>query len=123
MTDPWDDPDTQRWLKHCREELVPMIQKSAVTVSLVPSDASDTDIKFAVELGLSIMLGKPIITVIRPGQQVPPGLVKVSDKIIEWDQDPTPEAKKRFIDSLIEVVPEIAERGGKIVNREDDDEG
>lgn len=59
-----------------------MIEGSRLTVSLVPQGPAD--IKFAVELGLSIMLDKPIIAVVEPGQEIPGKLRAVADRIVEW---------------------------------------
>lgn len=88
MTDPWDDPDTREWARHVREELVPKIRQSAATISLVTS--TTPDVKFAVELGMSILLDKPIIALVSPGVVVPDHMVRVADKIIEGDiSDPT----------------------------------
>ena len=77
-----DDPDFQEWAKRTRSKLMPMIQESALVISLVPT--SDADMKFAVELGLSIMLDKPIIAVVSPGQIIAGKLRQVADAIVEW---------------------------------------
>lgn len=82
MSDDWSDhPDAKAWARRVRTDLVPKIQSSAATISIVPT--GDTDIKFAVELGLSIMLGKPLILVVMPGTQVPDKLVLIADEIAE----------------------------------------
>jgi hypothetical protein len=44
-------------------------------------------VKFALELGFSIMLDKPIIAVVGHGAKVPAKLVQVADSIIEMDPD------------------------------------
>ena len=80
-----DDPDFKAWAERVRAHVLPMINESALTMSLVPT--GDTDIKFAVELGLSIMLDKPIIAVVQPGTKVPEHLVRVADEIVEADLD------------------------------------
>ncbi len=54
-----------------------------MTVSLVPKGPAD--MKFAVELGLSIMLDKPFIAVVAPGQEVPAKLRAVADRIVVWE--------------------------------------
>jgi hypothetical protein len=79
--DPWDDPDAKAWLAHTAETLPGMIGASAITLSLVPE--GEPDIKFCVELGMCIMLDKPILAVVRPGTKVPEHLVRVADLIIE----------------------------------------
>ena len=81
MPDPWDEPEVQAWARRVLDELVPMIRDSAVTVSIAPG--TDTDVKFAVELGMSIVLDKPIILAVVPGRQVPPKLAAVADAVVE----------------------------------------
>jgi hypothetical protein len=83
-----DDPDFQAWEAHVRTNVVPKIDGSALTVSLVPN--GESDIKFAVELGLSIMLDKPIVLVCEPGQVLPAKLRKLADDVVEvnWQGDP-----------------------------------
>lgn len=77
------DPDFVAWAEDVRVRVMPMIAESAMTVSLVP--LGPADVKFAVELGLSIMLDKPLVMVIAPGQEMPPKLRVVADYIVEWE--------------------------------------
>jgi hypothetical protein len=98
--DPWNDPDAKAWVAHTAETLPGMIKDSVITLSLVPD--GDPDIKFCVELGMCIMLNKPILAVVRPGTKVPERLVRVADLIIECniendaDRDKLAEAIKDF---------------------------
>lgn len=85
MTDWTEGWDYEDWAARIRSELIPMIGKSAFTMSLVPTDGGYGDIKFAVELGVSIMLDKPIIALVVPGVKVPDHLVRVADRIVEVD--------------------------------------
>lgn len=78
-----DDEEFAAWAERVQAHVLPAIQTSAATVSLVPD--GETDIKFAVELGLSIMLDKPLIMVVQPGTKVPDKIVRVADRIIEAD--------------------------------------
>ncbi|GAA1742876.1 hypothetical protein GCM10009809_42090 [Isoptericola hypogeus] len=98
--DPFDDPALQEWAHHVREELVPKLAGSALTVSLVPE--GDPDVKFAVELGLSILMDKPIIAIVQPGTHVPERLVRVADVILEGDlTDP------RFSDRIQAAITKV----------------
>lgn len=86
MTDyPFDDPDVQEWARHVREDLVPKVRQSAVGVSLVT--AAEPDVKFAVELGMMILLDKPIIAVVYPGVVVPEHLTRAADALVEGPTD------------------------------------
>lgn len=78
--------DSQEWLDYADDamnEVVPKMADWAVTVALIPK--GDTDIKFALELGMSIMMDKPIIAVVATGAAVPAKLVAVADAIVEDD--------------------------------------
>ena len=83
--DPYDDPRFRAWVARTKRDLIPKLADSEVMLSIVPADAMDTDIKFAVELGLGIMMDKPIILMVRPGTRLPDHLVRVADDIIEGD--------------------------------------
>lgn len=93
--DPWDHPSTQAWVKHVLSELTPMIEKSSCTVSIVPK--GDTDVKFAVELGLSIMYDKPIVLAVFPGAEIPDHLRRVADEIVEVDGEHGPQRLQEAI--------------------------
>ena len=83
-----NDPEFREWAEEVERDLVPKIAGSAATVSLVPN--GPTDVKFAIELGMSIMLDKPIILILDPGQAIPAALRRVADEIVEvdWRKDP-----------------------------------
>lgn len=103
MTDNWmADPDMQAWARNVSEQLVPLLRDSAVTVSLVPDKAGLDDVKMAVELGMSIMLGKPIVLVVFPGRQVPAKLIQVADEIVEVDEEMSDPASHQRLASAIE---------------------
>jgi nucleoside 2-deoxyribosyltransferase len=78
---PQDRAEWQRFVEYQHEHTVKGIESSACVMSLVPD--GEPDIKFAVELGLAIMLGKPVIAVAMPGSEVPSGLRKVAAAVIE----------------------------------------
>lgn len=92
--DPWDTPEMRNWSQHVREELVPKLRASAAMISLYMS--TNPDVKFATELGMSVLLDKPIIILVSPGVPVPDHVVRVADRIIEGDSsDPTVMARLR----------------------------
>ena len=69
------------------KELVPQIQNCNVFCSICPLSPDDVDIKFAVQLGIAIMLNKPIIAAVRPGTPIPEKLSRVVDRFIEFDMN------------------------------------
>lgn len=100
----WDDPDTKRWMEDVRQNLIPKMRDSRVIASIVPSTPEDTDIKFAVELGIAIMMDKPIIAIVRPGTKVPDKLVMVADRIIEGDLNDPAVIADRLKQALEELI-------------------
>ena len=67
------------------ESLTRKIYTSAVGISLVPDEATGTDVKFAIELGFMVMYDKPILAIVTPGQKISKKLEQIADKIIYAD--------------------------------------
>lgn len=68
------------------EGLVPRVAGSHVCVSIVPTDQKNfVDAKFCVELGVMIMLDKPILAIVDPSVPVPEKLRLVADEIVFAD--------------------------------------
>ncbi|MBO0743602.1 MAG: hypothetical protein J2P43_01190 [Candidatus Dormibacteraeota bacterium] len=105
MSEWLNDPDARSWGRSVLDELLPTLRDSACTVSIVPDSAGLGDVKFAVELGLSIMLDKPIILAVVPGRELPDRLVRVADEIVEFDGD-DPETMRRLHDAIGRVIGE-----------------
>lgn len=83
-----DDEERREWdsfVEYVRRETLTNMSKSSAVISFAP--AGKPDVKFCVELGMSVMLDKPIVVVIAVGQVVPGKLRKVADEIIEADID------------------------------------
>lgn len=76
-----DDADFDRWADEVRDHLIPRMRTSAAIGVM----AGDLDVKMAVELGMSIMLDKPLILIVLPGRTVPERLVRAADAILDWD--------------------------------------
>jgi hypothetical protein len=103
--DYWDDPEMQQWARRVSDEVVPMIRDSAATISIVPS--GESDMKFAVELGLSIMMDKPIIIAVPAGVQVPSKLVLLADEIVELPSEGFgDETRERLNEAINRVLGE-----------------
>lgn len=94
-----DDPEFVAWATHVSTNVVPKMNDSLLTVQLFPN--GEPDIKFAVELGLSILLDKPIVVVCEPGQVLPGKLLQVADKVLEVDWRGNPKATKEAIADAI----------------------
>jgi hypothetical protein len=94
----WDD-----FVSHVRRDAVEKIAGSAVFVSLAPE--GEPDIKFAVELGIAIMLDKPILVVRIPGRPVPEHLRRVADEIVDADVD-LEEGRDRLQQAIVRMLEE-----------------
>jgi hypothetical protein len=94
---PFEDPEWEEFVTAVRTELVQKIVGSHVMVSIVPQ--GEVDVKFAVELGLGILLDKPIIVLAMPGVEVSEKLRLVADEVVEADID-LAEGRKELMDAI-----------------------
>ena len=103
--DPFKSKEFLAYAKHARIELIPKIRDSALTISIAPTDGQG-DVKFATELGFSILLNKPIIVVAEPGTPISPALAKVAYKVIFADFS-TPNAQAEISAAINDLVNEF----------------
>jgi hypothetical protein len=101
-----DDPDFKAYASRVVGDLVPRIERSGFVMSLVPR--GETDVKFAVELGVSIMLGKPFMAVIDQNTPLPEKLAAVLDEIVRVDL----EDLDSYRDEIEAAVLRMTERTG-----------
>lgn len=76
----WDTPVAREWRERMNRDLRPMIEDSAISITIAPGDKPDA--KIAVELGYTILLDKPILVLAPRGRHIPDRLRKVADKIV-----------------------------------------
>lgn len=105
--------DWDQFVDRVRSDAVHKIDESALVINLVPG--GEPDIKFAVELGLAIMLDKPIVPLAFAGREIPPGLRRVAHGVIEMENDFDTEAGQLEMQRKLE---EIMDRLGL---KDDDD--
>jgi hypothetical protein len=75
-----------------RAETIQAMDRSAMVMTLVPS-SGELDVKFCVELGMAIMLDKPIVAVADSLADVPTRLRLVADDVIICADLETPEGR------------------------------
>lgn len=80
----WEEPEVREWADSVLTGMLPKMQESAVTISLVP-ESGRGDVKFWVELGASIMLDKPIIAVTIGDAEIPGKLRQVADEVVRLE--------------------------------------
>lgn len=105
--DPQFDPEFDAFARAVKNELVPQLQGSAITISLFPTNPSTLDVKYAVELAFSILLDKPLILLISPGQLIPDHLVRVADRIVEYDRGDLAGSQVRLKAAISETQHEL----------------
>lgn len=113
----WEDPRYQQFEALILERLVPLLRETAATVSLVPRGA--IDVKFAIELGLSVLMDKPIIALVLPGMSIPRGLGAVAAEIVEVDIAGDPDGAQRSIAEAFERI--MGRRHVSLEDIDDDD--
>ncbi len=77
---PAERRDWDSMVLHTRKELLPKLTGSAFVLSIAPGTP---DAKYCIELGMSIMLDKPILVVAPAGHPVPARLRRVADEVVE----------------------------------------
>lgn len=85
MSNPFDSEEWREFVAAVRTDAVEKIAGSAAMISIVPE--GEYDVKFAVELGLGIMMDKPLIILVQPGAKIPEKLRLVADEVVEADID------------------------------------
>ena len=105
-----NNPEYIAWEEDVRTNLIPKVQGSSLTAIIAPRNGPD--IKFSVELGLAIMLDKPLILICEPEQVIPEKLRAIADAVVEvnWrggDPVRTQEAIREAITKVLgeEVQP------------------
>lgn len=82
------------------EGLVPKVADSAVCVSIVPRNEKNwVDAKFCIELGVMIMLDKPILAIAHPDAPVPEKLRLVADRVVVADLE-TSEGQRAIAEAI-----------------------
>jgi len=106
VDDPFEDPEWLEYAEHVKKTLIPMINDSAVAVSLV-SDKLDP--KLAIETGYMILMDKPIILAVVPGSKIPAKLALVADEIVEMDMS-DPSFSQRMSEAIKRVAAKLDEQ-------------
>lgn len=93
----------QDWLERVEMELIPMLKESAMVATIAPGE--EPDIKVAIELGLTILLDKPLILVVPEGRWVPDRLRRAADAVVEWSDDDV-EMRRRLSEVMVGLPDE-----------------
>src|SRR5262245_11174441 len=109
MPPEWENsPEWRRYVHSAIEDMLPKLRGSAFALMLVPGE---TDVKFATELGFSIMLDKPIIALVTPDSHPSEHMMRVADEIVEGDFA-TEAARVSTQERLSQAMDRLGERFG-----------
>lgn len=97
------DPEAQAWIADVQENMVPKMEASGAVVSI---QTGKTDVKLAVELGMALLLGKPLILAYTPGVELPEGLRRAADDVVEFDPADQAGTSQRIIAAMDRLVPD-----------------
>jgi hypothetical protein len=103
VTDVFSDPRFVSWAQRMRLYLVPKMESSG-SVAFLMGPGGDVDIEQALQLGLCILMGKPLIVVVTDGREVPAKLRAIADHIVEGDL--ADETTRAAMNAAIEAVAE-----------------
>lgn len=85
------------WAHRVETQLIPMIKEAAM-VSLIPP-GEDPDVKVAVELGMTLLLDKPLILIVPEDRWIPVRLRRAADAVVEWSDD-SAEMQRRMQEAM-----------------------
>ena len=99
---PYDDDGFRRWADDMRKRLIPKMRESEHVLMIAPNLDSKFDIEFALQIGATILLEKPLILVVAQGRVIPPKLLQIADRLVEVDFDNMNEAdaQKQIRDAM-----------------------
>jgi len=103
-----DNEKYKEWMHRVIKDSGSKIADSKVYLSLF-SEGSDRDPQCLLELGIAMMLDKPIVVVATEGVKIPENLRKVA-VIVENVDSSIPSDMKRAMRSVGKVISEIAEK-------------
>ena len=75
------------FVKQVLRDLYPKIANTSYFITISPPTGSEADVKQAVEIGLAILMDKPIIVVVPQGRTIPGKLGRVADYVVEGNMD------------------------------------
>lgn len=78
------DDELDDFIELAKQELVPKMADSRYVISIAPA-SEDYDLKAAIEIGLCILMGKPLIVLAPMGRTVADKLLRIADHVIIGD--------------------------------------
>lgn len=102
-----DEQEWQRFENEVREQVVQGMAKSALVTTINPGDR-EPDVKLAVEVGMTILLDKPMVLIAREGDDIPEALERIAYAVIRHSGDlDTDEGKQELWEALKPYLDEF----------------
>lgn len=92
------------WVGHHREATLRQMNDSAIVMSLAPPQEWEIDLNQALEIGLCLLLDKPLLVVAWTDRELPEKLRRVADEVVFADID-TEEGKQLVAEAVKRLVP------------------
>lgn len=102
---PEDRSSWDAYVEHVRTETLTAMSDSALVMTIL---GSQFDVKQATELGMAILLGKPLLVIQQPGAVCPPALRKLAYDVVEADID-LPDSAARVARIIKRMQSELAD--------------
>lgn len=102
------DDELKKWIEEATKKTKPGIEGSDIFASIVSPNYLN-DPLCALQLGIAILLDKPIFLIVERSAKIPPGLVRVAQHIERADLS-NPEDLQRATTSLGEFVKNLPEK-------------
>lgn len=84
-----------------RRDVFPHLVSSAYMIHVgETANASSPDLRAATELGLMLLLGKPLVLVVPIGETVPAALLRAADVVIDDADMNDPATQDRIVDAF-----------------------
>lgn len=94
--------DTQEFEEFARdalENMVPAMAKSSYVIATAPPTGSKADIKQAVEIGMAILMDKPLIVIAPDGRVIGERLLRIADAVVKGDLE-TEAGREQIVEQL-----------------------
>ena len=105
--DAWEQAKKDGFIDYMKENLGHLAE-STMVLSIHPKE--DIDVKFACEIGYSVLLGKPIVLAIAKGTEISDKMKLIADHIVEMDWD-TPEGRDRGAEEIGRIAGQMHRDG------------
>ena len=101
------DKEFDGWLKSSVESCAKPMEESTIFASIVTKNYMKNPL-CALQLGLAILMNKPIILIVDKNEKIPESLVKIA-KVIEYVDTENPADMRRASESIAKLAEQLDE--------------